>query len=292
VLDWLFRSENPDDERQVGLFGEKQTEVEGFALTSPKGRPAGRVRPGQGTQRELVSRKVSREQMERMRERERELEERRAKKKRKTKKNPGGRMFEHVIPRPAAAEAAVDLVRYLDLRDISDPDYLGNVIEASVQRVEEDPNSPMVERQWSGRDPLTHLTYGEMEQAINRARSRMVGVDPVTAKAAGAAAISVARSFSHQIRGQSNIPEGLDPIYFFLEIATERIAQQLSRDTSQSRIADVERALAQIQAHRRALGMRPLDVHATGWTEEDVLLEAQRLGRLSNPMQDLKHRLI
>lgn len=83
----LFAGAYANPKEQVGLFGAKQAEVEGFALVSPKGKPVERARPGKGTQAELVSRKVSREMMEEMRRRE--LAERAGRKKRKKKtKNP------------------------------------------------------------------------------------------------------------------------------------------------------------------------------------------------------------
>lgn len=44
----------------------------------------------------------------------------------------------------------------------------------------------------------------------------------------------------------------------------------------------VARALAEIQAHRRGMGLRPLDPAASGWTEQDVLDEAERIRRLQN----------
>ena len=53
--------------------------------------------------------------------------------------------------------------------------------------------------------------------------------------------------------------------------------------------ATVSTALAKINAHRRALGISPLDPTAAGWTEEDVLLEARRLG---NPIEVLKTALL
>ena len=75
---------NPADDDQLGLFGEKQTEVEGFALVSQKGDPVGDVRPPTGSQGELIPRgKPSREAMEKIRERE--LAERAA---RRRKPNP------------------------------------------------------------------------------------------------------------------------------------------------------------------------------------------------------------
>lgn len=55
---------------------------------------------------------------------------------------------------------------------------------------------------------------------------------------------------------------------------------------------DVAKALAQIQAHRSRLHMPPLDVQASGWTSRDILDEAARIGHLSNPDRDLKHRLL
>jgi hypothetical protein len=52
------------------------------------------------------------------------------------------------------------------------------------------------------------------------------------------------------------------------------------------------RALEMINRHRADIGMGPLDVRAAGWTEQDVVDEAQRIARLTNPLEDLKHRLI
>lgn len=40
---------------------------------------------------------------------------------------------------------------------------------------------------------------------------------------------------------------------------------------------DVSRELAEINAHRRALGMRPLDPAIAGWSDDDVVAEALRL---------------
>lgn len=42
---------------------------------------------------------------------------------------------------------------------------------------------------------------------------------------------------------------------------------------------DVSRELAEINAHRRSLGMRPLDPASAGWSDDDVVTEAQRLRR-------------
>lgn len=82
---WLGRRTNAEKE-QIGLFGDEQAEVEGFALVSPKGGATRRVRPEKGIQTELVSRKVSREKMEEMRRKE--LAERAERKKRRKRKNP------------------------------------------------------------------------------------------------------------------------------------------------------------------------------------------------------------
>lgn len=42
----------------------------------------------------------------------------------------------------------------------------------------------------------------------------------------------------------------------------------------------VEEALAAINKHRRRLGQRPLDPRQAGWTDEDILIEAARIGAL------------
>lgn len=55
---------------------------------------------------------------------------------------------------------------------------------------------------------------------------------------------------------------------------------------------DVREALAAINRHRRQLGMAQLDPAAAGWTDDDVLLEAERVARLSNPVLDLMRRVL
>lgn len=58
--------------------------------------------------------------------------------------------------------------------------------------------------------------------------------------------------------------------------------------------ADVQQALAVINQHRRRIGQRALDPAAVGWTDEDVIIEAARIGRLSNPRRvgQLRRRLL
>jgi hypothetical protein len=48
----------------------------------------------------------------------------------------------------------------------------------------------------------------------------------------------------------------------------------------------LDQALATINKHRRKLGMGKLDPVAADWTEEDILIEAQRIQRLPNPRFD------
>lgn len=44
----------------------------------------------------------------------------------------------------------------------------------------------------------------------------------------------------------------------------------------------VKRALDAINVHRAKVGMSPLDPGRAGWTDQDVVLEAERIGRLAN----------
>jgi hypothetical protein len=48
----------------------------------------------------------------------------------------------------------------------------------------------------------------------------------------------------------------------------------------------VSTALTHINEHRRQLGMEPLDPYISGWTDEDVLIESQRISRLDNISTD------
>lgn len=55
---------------------------------------------------------------------------------------------------------------------------------------------------------------------------------------------------------------------------------------------DVAQALASINRHRVTIGMSPLDPVAADWTDEDILIEAERLQRLPNPYFDPRWRLL
>lgn len=44
----------------------------------------------------------------------------------------------------------------------------------------------------------------------------------------------------------------------------------------------VKRALHAIDVHRAKIGMSPLDPGRAGWSDEDVVLEADRIKRLAN----------
>lgn len=54
----------------------------------------------------------------------------------------------------------------------------------------------------------------------------------------------------------------------------------------------VAAALDAINRHRASMGMPRLDPVGSAWTEKDVLLEAERIARLPNPLLDLKRRLL
>lgn len=54
----------------------------------------------------------------------------------------------------------------------------------------------------------------------------------------------------------------------------------------------VAAALAKINRYRNRTGQRPLDPITSGWTDEDVILEAQRLGSRANPIQAVKERML
>lgn len=58
----------------------------------------------------------------------------------------------------------------------------------------------------------------------------------------------------------------------------------LTEGTDLAAQSDVSDALKAINAHRRAIGMAPLDPTTAGWTHEDVLLEQKRIARLPNPL--------
>lgn len=98
------RSPNPKG-KQVGLFGDQQAQVEGFALVSPKGE-GGRASEGKGTQEGLpgVSRQVSVEALTKMREKE--LAQRAARKRRLKRNEREGNPERWLAPKLQPAERA------------------------------------------------------------------------------------------------------------------------------------------------------------------------------------------
>lgn len=183
--------------------------------------------------------------------------------------------------RPEAQKAAAQIARTVPLEGHVDPAYVAHVIQAKLDRFEKDPDAPIMEKSGSGKDPMTGMTWDELLEGTQFKPT--AGTDPILVKVARAAAIRIAQAYVGSIQ-----PESTD----FLEWAPGVIVEHLTQETWQPRVAQVEESLRQIQAHRRTLGMGPLDTAAAGWTEEDVFDEAQRIARLPNPLEDLKHRLI
>lgn len=71
-----------------------------------------------------------------------------------------------------------------------------------------------------------------------------------------------------------------------LEAVRRAIEAHRRGGSAAGRAPDVTRALAAIQRHRTRLGMGPLDPKLAGWSDEDILREAERIARLPNPLRD------
>lgn len=192
----------------------------------------------------------------------------------------------------AAQRAAAEIARTIPIEGLSDPGYIANIIEGELKRFEHDPNAPLIETPpqvspdwWRGKKE--HFTGWPYEDLIDATDiDPPAGADPATVRAARAATMRIAWSYATKIRPQ---------LSEFLEWAPYRIAEHVTAKTRHTRIAGVEKALREIQTHRRAIGMPPLDPQAAGWTEEDVIHEAERIRRL-NPratnVGKLKRRLM
>lgn len=183
--------------------------------------------------------------------------------------------------RPEAIKAAANIARAVKIGGRSDPAYVANVIEDELRRFEESPDDPIVKRPWIGRDAVTGLTMDDL--LAHTEFEPPVSAHAHHVKAARAATIRIARAYGPSVG--PHLPD-------FLASTPSMITEQLTSQAAPARVTEAEGALKTIQAHRRTLGMGPLDVHGAGWTEEDVLDEAQRIARLPNPLKDLKHRLI
>lgn len=171
--------------------------------------------------------------------------------------------------RSAAKWAAASTAAAHDIRGLSDPAYIANVIEAELRRFEKDPAAPLIERPWKGPDPATTLHEDEAEDWAEQADATA---------AAMAAAIRIVRTYSTAIA----IAAQSDSVGTFgrsiVDIA-ERIQHYLDIPEQPPELAA---ALQAINAHRRALGMSPLDPQSSGWTDEDLLIEGERIARLAN----------
>jgi hypothetical protein len=183
--------------------------------------------------------------------------------------------------RPEAVRAAANIARAVKIGGRADPAYVANVIEDELRRFEDSPDDPIIERPWIGTEPVTGMTVDEL---LSRTEFEPPpGTHPNHVNAARAATIRIARAYGPSVG--PHLPE-------FLATTPHMIVEQLTQGPADAYAADVEEALEAIQAHRRTLGMRPLDVRSAGWSNLDVLDEAQRIARLPNPLEDLKHRLI
>lgn len=184
------------------------------------------------------------------------------------------RAAEAEYARPEAQEAAARVARGVPLDGAEAPAYLAHAIEVSIAHPE------ILQRAGQGVDDVTGKTWTELINATTFVPP--AGADADVIAGARAAAIRIARAYQTYI---GDIDE-------FLEWAPYTIAEALTQPHYHARVSEVEAALRGIQAHRRLLGMSPLDTQAAGWTEEDVIMEADRIQRLSNPLEDLKHRLM
>lgn len=169
--------------------------------------------------------------------------------------------------RSAVKWAAASIAWAHDIKGLSDPAYIANIIEAELVRHEKDPNAPIVERPWKGFDVVTQRTMDELVEWAE---------DAEASDGARSAALRVLRSYGGS--GPLGAASNRELRKNLIDVA-ERIQQYLNIPEQPPEITS---ALQVINAHRRALAMTPLDQEALQWTDEDVLLEAQRIKRLAN----------
>lgn len=183
--------------------------------------------------------------------------------------------------RPEARSVAATIARTVPIEGLDDPAIIAKIIETELRRFEDDPDAPIFVRPWKGIDPPTRRTTGELLD--DTTFDLDAGVARPVVLAAGAATIAIARAYGTVLRPF---------LSEFLEWTPTVITKAVTSLPHRPRVPGAQGALLRIQEHRRHLGMQPLDVRAAGWTDQDVLDEADRIERLPNPLQDLKHRLI
>lgn len=178
------------------------------------------------------------------------------------------RLADDADARSAAKWAGAGVAYAYDFRGISDPAYVANIIEAEIVRHQASPSAPLVERPWSGDDLSTGMTFDEFAHYANAADA---------SSAARSAAIRVVRSYARAIAAAEDeeISTAAGPA---VTAIAERIEDYLAIPTSDSAATKLEA----INRHRRKLGMQPLDPVGSGWSEEDVGREAERIERLPN----------
>lgn len=178
------------------------------------------------------------------------------------------RLAEDADARSAAKWAAASIAAAHGIRGSADPAYIANVIEYELGRFESHP-AALIEAEWKGTDTGTGLTSRELLDYAKESEA---------SPGAQSAAIRIVRAYATAIGAQagSSTPRTLGRS---ITDVAERIQHYLDIPEQPP---EVTNALQRINAHRRTLGMSPLDPVRHGWSDEDVLLEADRIGRLSN----------
>lgn len=175
------------------------------------------------------------------------------------------RLAEDADARSAAKWAAASIAWAHDIKGSCDPAYIANVIEGDLRRFEGDPDAPLVERPWRGLDAITGWGMDDFVDWAEEAEA---------SQAARSAAIGIVRAYGGHYRGDS----AHEFRKHVVDVA-ERIQQYLDIPEQPPEVTE---ALAAINVHRRVLGMSPLDPERAGWSDEDVVIEAERVARLPN----------
>lgn len=181
------------------------------------------------------------------------------------------RLADDAEARSAAKWAGAAIAAEYGIKGMADPAYIANVIEAELVRHESAAPgaAPIIEREWKRKDPFTGLSSQEYLDYVAES-----GASP----AAQSAAIRIVGSYSTVIARATGSGE---PGAYGDAVATIAEAIQEYLDIPEQP-PEVTAALDAINAHRRSLGMSPLDPVSAGWTAEDVVAEAERIVRLPN----------
>jgi hypothetical protein len=197
--------------------------------------------------------------------------------------------------RSEARDAAASIARTWSLTGLSDPAYIANVIEAELERFEQDAGAPLIQRPWTGGDPTVAdlLRYTSLDfPHWPRGRHWSVRASEATKKGIRSAAIRIQGSYPLVDPNNPHSSVETTVVELTMLIVDSFIAARFAEPDPIAQ-TPIPEDLDVVNSHRRQLGMKPLDL-ADGWTTKEIADMAEKIrttGRMANPVS-IKRKLM